>query len=31
LEGTVRNMAVIEAIFRSAKSGQWEEPTVPGL
>src|SRR5271169_1776 len=31
LEGTVRNMAVIEAIFRSAKSGKWEEPTVPGL
>src|SRR5208283_4644909 len=31
LEGTVRNMAVIEAIFRSAKSGNWEEPTVPGL
>jgi predicted dehydrogenase len=31
LEGTVRNMAVIEAIFRSAKSGRWEEPTVPGL
>ena len=26
LEGSVRNMAVIEAIFRSAKSGKWEEP-----
>ena len=31
LEGSVRNMAVIEAIFRSAKSDQWEKPTVPGL
>jgi predicted dehydrogenase len=28
LEGSVRNMAVIEAIFRSAKSGNWEEPSV---
>lgn len=28
LEGSVRNMAVIEAIFRSAKSGKWEEPLV---
>ena len=26
LESSVRNMAVIEAIFRSAKSGKWEEP-----
>ena len=26
LEGSIRNMAVIEAIFRSAKSGKWEEP-----
>jgi predicted dehydrogenase len=26
LEGSVRNMAVIEAIFRSAKSGKWEKP-----
>jgi predicted dehydrogenase len=26
LEGSFRNMAVIEAIFRSAKSGRWEEP-----
>ncbi len=31
LEGSVRNMAVIEAIFRSAKTGRWEEPSVPGL
>jgi predicted dehydrogenase len=30
LEGSVRNMAVIEAIFRSAKSGRWEEPSVQG-
>jgi predicted dehydrogenase len=28
LEGSIRNMAVIEAIFRSAKSGNWEEPIV---
>ena len=27
LEGSIRNMAVIEAIFRSAKSGQWEAPS----
>src|SRR3984893_11886758 len=26
LEGSIRNMAVINAIFRSADSGQWEEP-----
>jgi predicted dehydrogenase len=26
LEGSIRNMAVIEAVFRSAKSGKWEEP-----
>src|SRR6202022_2558587 len=31
LEGSVRNMAVIEAIFRSAKAGKGEEPLVPGL
>ena len=31
LEGSVRNMAVIEAIFRSAKPGKWEEPLVQGL
>ena len=31
LEGSVRNMAVIEAIFRSADSGKWEEPLTPGL
>ena len=30
LEGSVRNMAVIEAVFRSAKSGRWEEPRVDG-
>jgi predicted dehydrogenase len=27
LEGSLRNMAVIEAVFRSAKSGKWEEPS----
>jgi predicted dehydrogenase len=26
LEDSIANMAVIEAIFRSAKSGQWEKP-----
>ena len=26
LEGSVRNMAVIEALFRSAKSERWETP-----
>ena len=26
LEGSIANMAVIEAIFRSAKSGNWERP-----
>ena len=26
LEGSIGNMAVIEAIFRSAKSGNWERP-----
>jgi predicted dehydrogenase len=26
LEGSVRNMAVIDAVFRSAESGKWEEP-----
>jgi predicted dehydrogenase len=26
LEGSIGNMAVIEAIFRSAKSGSWEKP-----
>jgi hypothetical protein len=24
LEDTIRNMAVIEAVFKSASSGQWE-------
>jgi predicted dehydrogenase len=28
LEGSIRNMAIIEAVFRSAKSGKWEEPVV---
>ena len=27
LEESINNMAVIDAIFRSAKSGQWERPT----
>jgi predicted dehydrogenase len=27
LEDSIRNMAVIDAVFRSAKSGQWETPT----
>jgi predicted dehydrogenase len=26
LEDSLRNMAVIEAVFRSAKTGRWEEP-----
>ena len=26
LEESIKNMAVIEAVFRSAKSGQWEKP-----
>ncbi len=26
LEDSIRNMAVIEAVFRSAESGRWEEP-----
>ena len=26
LEGSVQNMAVIDAVFRSGKSGRWEEP-----
>jgi predicted dehydrogenase len=28
LEDSIRNMAVIDAVFRSAKTGQWEKPTV---
>jgi predicted dehydrogenase len=28
LEGSIRNMATIEAIFRSAKSGKWEAPSI---
>lgn len=31
LEGSVRNMAVIEALFRSARSGQWEPPSAGDL
>jgi predicted dehydrogenase len=31
LENSVHNMAVIEAIFRSAKSGSWEKPSVTEL
>ncbi len=31
LEGSVRNMAVIEAVFRSAESGKWEAPSTEGL
>jgi predicted dehydrogenase len=27
LEDAIKNMAVIEAIFRSAESGKWESPT----
>jgi predicted dehydrogenase len=26
IEDAIKNMAVIEAIFKSAKSGQWESP-----
>ena len=26
LEGSLKNMAVIEAVFRSADSGKWEMP-----
>ena len=26
LEGAIRNMAVIDVVFRSAESSQWEEP-----
>jgi len=28
LEDSLRNMAVIDAIFRAAETGQWEEPRV---
>ena len=31
LEESIKNMAVIEAISRSAKSGKWEAPFSPGL
>ncbi len=30
LEGSIRNMAVIEALFRSAKSQRWETPSAEG-
>jgi predicted dehydrogenase len=30
LEDSLRNMAVIDAIFRAAETGQWEEPRIPG-
>jgi predicted dehydrogenase len=26
IEDAIRNMAVIEALFRSAESGRWEKP-----
>jgi len=29
LEDSLRNMAVIDAVFRAAASGKWEEPQVP--
>ena len=29
LEGSVKNMAIIEAVFRSAKTSQWEKPVIP--
>jgi predicted dehydrogenase len=29
LEDSLRNMAVIDAIFRAAETGQWEEPRIP--
>ena len=31
LEGSIRNMAVIEALFRSARSGKWETPSAGDL
>ncbi len=30
LEDAIENMSVIDAVFRSAASGQWEKPTVGG-
>jgi predicted dehydrogenase len=30
LEDSIRNMAVIEALFRSAESGRWERPGLAG-
>jgi predicted dehydrogenase len=29
LEDSLRNMAVIDAVFRSAESGRWEAPAIP--
>jgi len=29
LEDSISNMAIIDAIFRSAKSGAWESPRLP--
>jgi hypothetical protein len=26
IEDSIKNMAVIEAVFRSAESGKWEQP-----
>jgi len=31
LEDSIKNMAVIEAVFRSAKTGQWETPDITAL
>lgn len=28
LEDSLKNIAVIEAIFRSAKTGKWEKPNI---
>lgn len=30
LEDSIQNMAVIEALFRSGKTGKWEEPAIGG-
>ena len=29
LEDSVRNMAVIDAVFRAAETGKWEIPEIP--
>ena len=31
LEDSVKNMAVIEAVFRSAESGKWEQPGLAAI